>query len=103
MYKINNANFIRVGNHNGQTAAEVEMNLSGYEKPFTVYLQKTNEGISITQILQSDADYAIDWYENNLHQAYIDQTSNLLLDSEESLTQQLLNYGNISEEIERNL
>jgi hypothetical protein len=98
MNKIKNARFIRSVQTNGKTVAEVEfsMELSGgmrtlegavdSEKRYIAILEN-NEGQSykLQQVYRNDADLALDWYDNPLHQAYVDVTNDMFGDSQMSM------------------
>lgn len=96
MYSIQDATFVRVGNRFGETCAEVEVNLAGYNQPVTVLLQQKNGAISLFKIVQNNEDQTIDWYDNDLHQAHYQVTSQVLDSARTSTITDETNISNTS-------
>ncbi|WP_138495957.1 hypothetical protein [Paenibacillus pinistramenti] len=72
MYNITNAEFRRMADYRGQRCAEIEVN-SGKagEHDLLVYVARTPQGAyDIVHMYSTDIDPEIDWYNNNLHNAY---------------------------------
>lgn len=106
--EIQSAKIIRTSSHDGQLYAEVEVELVGFDKPFTVRLEKNQEQFNLSQILQNDEDHAIDWYDNDLHQAYFDMKDQLFHsddhsnpDNEMVFVNQLLEFEGLKSEINK--
>lgn len=72
MVEVMKAEWKRNTEMNGRPVSEVEVWVSGQTAPWSVYLERTNNGYTIHQILKDDADYSIDWFDNDLHQAFRD-------------------------------
>jgi hypothetical protein len=109
-YKIQNAKFIRRGQRKGQDYAEIEVELAGFNSPVTAILEENQGQFSLHQVLQNDADYTIDWYDNDLHQAYFDVRDQLFKSQDNTNTNaqtefvhQLLEYGDLKNEMNRTM
>lgn len=102
---IESAKFLRMSERGGEQMAEVEVRVSGIEQPLKVYLQQQNGYLRVAEVLGNDADYQVDWYDNDLHQAFVDMSDRLLgdpaheqdfigqLKAQSSLTQELDLHG----------
>lgn len=74
MTQITKANFTQTVIRDGKRLYEVEVWVSGQLEPWKVLLEQGNESgeYHVHQILKNEAEYDLDWYDNNLHQAFQD-------------------------------
>jgi hypothetical protein len=109
---VKNANFERVVELHDKKYAEVKVEIEGEQKPFLALFEKTNdEQLHMDKLYRLDIDYELDWYENNLHQAYVDVTDRLFdhefADTEKmtrnSFNEDVLGHGQVRQEVERGL
>ncbi|GIP22460.1 hypothetical protein [Paenibacillus sp. J22TS3] len=73
MYEIKNAKLTRMTEYNGKPCAEIEINLASQHQPgLLAFIARTPDGqdFEIIRMVRNESDLAIDWYNNNLHNAY---------------------------------
>ncbi|MBP2000440.1 hypothetical protein J2Z69_001471 [Paenibacillus shirakamiensis] len=73
MYSIKDVNVTRTTEYNGTPCAEVEVTTLGHEDPsLLVYVARNAEGtdFEIVRMIKNESDIVMDWYNNNLHNAY---------------------------------
>lgn len=73
MYYIKDAEFRRMDEHRGRPCAVVQVRPGAVGDPdLFVYIARSGqaEGWEIVRMIRSDAQPEIDWYDNNMHQAY---------------------------------
>lgn len=78
MYYIKDAKIRRMLDYDGAPCAEVGV-LPGAagDLPLLVYIveDRREDGYEIVRILTNDASTATDWYDNNMHDAFVDVTA----------------------------
>lgn len=75
MYYIKDAQFRRVTEYNGLNCAEVQVTSGGVEDPdLLVYFAHSAHGdeLDIVRMIANDAEAEVDWYDNNMHQAFVE-------------------------------
>lgn len=72
MIHVTKAEWRRAAELEGKPVSEVEVWVAGQQDTWKVYMEKAEHGYRIHQILKNDADYDLDWYDNDMHQAYED-------------------------------
>lgn len=78
MYYIKDAKIRRMLEYDGAPCAEVGVLPGAAGDPaLLVYIveDKREEGFEIIRILTNDADTETDWYDNSLHDAFVDVTA----------------------------
>lgn len=78
MYTVTDAKFVQMVEQNGAMMAEVEVSVAERNDGLKVYLYPTENGYEAAQVLSNDADYDLDWYDNDLHQAFSDISDKVL-------------------------
>ena len=107
MITIRNASFVRLGYSGDETFAEVEVAADGFDHPLIATFRREADGrLALANVTEKREDRLLDWYENNLHDAYADATDRLFgggSDGEttrRSFAEQVLRFGNLREDIE---
>lgn len=112
MQNIKEAKFQRITELNDKKYAEVMVVTAGRDKPvMALFEQSADGGLQMSKLYHLDVDYELDWYENNLHQAYTDITDNFFDHGyaetnglkKDTFADEVLSYGNIREEAEKGL
>ena len=73
MYYIKDAKFRRMAEFNGVPCAEIQVSPGAVDDPdLFVYVARDSSGTGydIVRMVRSYADLEIDWFNNNLHDAY---------------------------------
>ncbi|WP_223070372.1 hypothetical protein [Paenibacillus caui] len=117
MFNIQKAEFRRMSELEGRRCAEIEVT-SGKpgEQNLLVYVAKSPQenDYEIVHMYQMDTDPELDWYNNNLHNAYEEiaeeefgpGTAETFQNGkawQELFKEKLLAYGNIAEKLSENL
>ncbi|MFS0837518.1 hypothetical protein [Paenibacillus sp. 1P03SA] len=117
MTNIKHARVTRITNHKDTQVADVEFAVEGFDKPLLAKFEKpygasapdnTGEAsFKLGPVYRNDADLALDWYNNNLHDAYEDITAELFYSStnlyglqKDQLEASLLEHGDVKRELE---
>ena len=75
MVQIVKAEWKRNAVIDGTPVSEVEVWVAGETRPWNVYMEKTGDyAFAVRRIVRNQADYDIDWYDNDLHQAFAEVT-----------------------------
>jgi hypothetical protein len=109
MLTVLQASFRRLVNREGQTLAEVEAHTDLAGNPeLLAYFRDGPRGYQLVQVVANDASTQIDWYDNNLHEAYEDVTmrmfsgpSHAAVHDRTAFAQQVLGMDGITEELNR--
>ncbi|TVY00282.1 hypothetical protein [Paenibacillus cremeus] len=110
--KVKQAECKRVLERGGQLCADVEVVLEGEPKALVaLFAESKDNDYDMVMLLQKDADTEIDWYDNDLHAAYVDVSETMFDNSSgetyweprESFKEQVLSYGRVKEEIRSKL
>jgi hypothetical protein len=67
----------------GEPVSEAEVWIAGETRPWQVFLSRDGERFRIRRIVRNQAEHELDWYDNNLHQAYLDMTDQPAVEGEE--------------------
>ncbi len=112
MMKVREARFRRVLDRGGQPFAEVEVLTDHPRNPqLLAYFRQGRKGdYTLVKLISNDADYEIDWFENNLHSAF-DNVMETMLSTPDHIGEsdrndfvaQILAYPGIAEVLDRNL
>ncbi|MDP5272652.1 hypothetical protein [Chengkuizengella axinellae] len=100
MYSVASVEDLRKVEQNGNPCMQAIIKLEGQEHPYAVLFQKSSEGAyEVLNLYRNEADYKVDWYDNSLHQAYVnvaDQKQHLFQNREEEnqFVEQILNFQN---------
>jgi hypothetical protein len=106
------AQYQRVDKRGDSLWAEVEVQLNDEGGSLVVWFTDSkDQDYDIVMILQKDAELDVDWYDNNLHQAYVDVTESLFADDSgetlwklrETFKEDVLNYGDVREQLDKHM
>jgi hypothetical protein len=103
MTTIQDASFVRLGYSGDQTFAEVEVHVSGHTLPLVAtYKQEDNGRLTLVNVTEKHDDHNLDWYENNLHDAYPSVLGTMFTgDTERQIfAEEVLKFKQIREKIE---
>ncbi len=112
MKPIEYAECRRVLERGDQLCADVEVRVKGRDNQLVVlFAESQDNDYEMVMVLQKDADRDIDWYDNDLHAAYVDVTEKLFADEAgethwnpgEAFKEQVLSFGNVREQIRQKL
>ncbi|GGH33743.1 hypothetical protein [Paenibacillus segetis] len=73
MYYIKEAKFRRMAEYNGVPCAEIQVSPGRVDDPdLFVYIARdhSGKGYEIVRMIRSDADLEIDWFNNDMHDAF---------------------------------
>lgn len=108
MVKVTHAVCKRVLERSDELCADVEVILEGEDKRLVaLFAESKDNDYDMVMVLQKDASVDIDWYDNNLHAAYVDVSEEFFADeagetlwgSRESFKEQVLSFGSVREQI----
>jgi hypothetical protein len=98
---IKNAAFKRIMEWNEQVCADVEVELEGETSHLVVLFAETTGGeFDMVSVLRKNGQHETDWYDPNVHSAYVDVTESFL---SEPFKEQVLSFGNVLESIRDHL
>lgn len=103
--EVREAHFRRVSDYRGQPEAEVEV-LTGdpqTRRLLAYFTPASNGSYSLVRLLANNADYEVDWYDNDMHAAFEDVTSSAGADGQADFAAQILAYDGVKQAIDRNL
>ncbi|MFD2612535.1 hypothetical protein [Paenibacillus gansuensis] len=113
MYTIKHAEYRGMVKQGGEQYAQVAVQslLSGQPEVLAHFVSDGRGGYDMPLLLESHADLDIDWYENNLHQAFVDITDpqgtsrSFAADpkAREQFKKEVLSYGDIREKLQNAL
>lgn len=112
MIKVREAQFRRVLDRGGQNFAEVEVFTDQpRDSQLLAYLRSgPDASYSLVRLMSNDADYEVDWFDNNLHSAFEDVTTptfstpdHLGRTERDQFAAQIIAYPGIAEALDRNL
>lgn len=105
MDPIHNAQFRGIVEISGTRYAQVEAQTGGEGQPTLlahfIRSATSHGGFDMPFVLKNDADYELDWFDNNMHNAFVDITSSP--EDHNALKQRLLSLPEIRSELERHL
>ncbi|GIQ68559.1 hypothetical protein DUZ99_00045 [Xylanibacillus composti] len=70
MKPFRSARFIRMGEWQEQSVAEVEAYVEGEQNPLSVSIAWDGTQYRAVRVLRNHANRELDWYDNDLHQAF---------------------------------
>ncbi|NBI28809.1 hypothetical protein [Chengkuizengella marina] len=97
MYTVQSVKDIRNVEQNGEQCMRAIIELAGQKHSYTALFKKSSEETyKVLNMYRNEADYTVDWYDNSLHQAYInvaDQKQHLFQNSDEenNFVEQIMN------------
>jgi hypothetical protein len=112
MIKVRGAQFRRVLDRGGKAFAEVEVFTDQSRDPqMLAYFRAGSDGTyPLVRLMSNDADYEVDWFDNNLHSAFDDVTiptfstpDHLGITERDEFAAQIKAYPGIAEALDRNL
>ncbi|MFB0842745.1 hypothetical protein [Paenibacillus oleatilyticus] len=112
MNPIEHAVCRRVLERGDQLCADVEVRVKGRDKHLVVLFSESQDNdYDMVMVLEKDADRDIDWYDNDLHAAYVDVTEKLFADEagethwnpRQAFKEQVLSFGDVREQIRQQL
>lgn len=112
MNPIEHAECRRVLERGDQLCADVEVRVKGSGTHLVVlFAESQDNDYDMVMVLEKDADRDIDWYDNDLHAAYVDVTEKLFADEaeethwnpREAFKEQVLSFGDVREQIRQQL
>lgn len=105
MDNIHNAQFRGIVEISGTRYAQVEAYTGGEgESTLLAHFIRSSvslEGFDMPLVVKNNADYEQDWFDNNMHNAFVDITSST--EDHYALKQRLLSLPEIRSELERHL
>jgi hypothetical protein len=108
MYTVKEAKLIRITERNDVRCADVEVQVEGMNDVMLAEFRSSKDHtLDMTHVYRKEVSRELDWYDNNLHQAYEDVTTVLFEENgqetdgveRESFKQQILGYGNLRQEV----
>jgi len=110
MIAIQDASFVRLGYSGDDRFAEVEVKAEGFDTPLiATFKQEADGGFALVGVAEKRDDHDLDWYDNNLHEAYPSAADKLFgagSDGEttrKSFGEQVLRFGDVRGKIEDTL
>lgn len=117
MFSIGSAKFRRLTHKDGITSAEVEVVPAHAGDPGLLAYFTTEEAeagdFRLVQVVRNDADFEVDWYDNNMHQAYEELRHTALQSGSfvpaatswepEQLKRDVLAFGDIRQQLQAHL
>jgi hypothetical protein len=103
MMTIQEASFVRLGYSGDETFAEVEVQANGRTHPLIATFKQEQDGrLSLVNVTEKHDDHILDWYENNLHEAYPSVMATMFAEESDrqAFAEQVLKYNGIQETIE---
>jgi len=103
MMEIQDARFVRLGYSGNDTYAEVEVRAAGRETPLVAAFRRSAAGeLTLANVSEKREEYELDWYENNLHDAYASVSESLFPDaaSRADFAERVLAFGGVRERLE---
>jgi hypothetical protein len=104
---IQNAKFVRLAERCDKKYLDVEVHLQGRETPLLASFALNGGKPELANVFSKDASRTVDWYDNNLHDAYVDLTTEmfdngrgeLFLGSRDDFTRTVLSWPDVRSEI----
>jgi hypothetical protein len=112
MDKITSARLVQISERNDKKYGDVEVYFEDRTEPFMVeFASAQDNDVVMTHVYQKSVSTELDWFDNNLHQAYEDVTMSLFtrethqtnLGTREEFKQSVLEFGDVREELLRQL
>ncbi|MFC0215376.1 hypothetical protein ACFFK0_23555 [Paenibacillus chartarius] len=98
MSSIREAKFIDMKERNDEKFVDIDVWLTGREEPLRTVFKWNDGRPELETVYALDTSVALDWFENNLHKAYVDLTAEMFdngrgelgLGSREDFTEEVL-------------
>ncbi|HZG56500.1 hypothetical protein [Paenibacillus sp.] len=110
MIRIQDAAFVRLGYSGDETFAEVQVRADGFDAPLVATFKRRPDGeFDLVHVSERRDDRALDWYDNNLHEAFPSAMEKLFgagSDGEttrRTFAEQVLKFGDVRGTIEDTL
>ncbi|ANE47134.1 hypothetical protein SY83_13655 [Paenibacillus swuensis] len=111
MYTIKSAHYLGVVEKNGTRYAQVAVQsaVPGQPEMLAHFTKKDENQYEMPLLLENHADLDIDWYENNLHNAFVNITSSENSPTGNSsytkdlLGKEILSYGDVRDSVRNGL
>lgn len=113
MYSIDSVKYSGITERGGRRCAAVQVTpLDDRDVPLIAYFVKTGiDQYEMVEVVRNDSDLAIDWFENNLHEAYQQISEEAFASGgqtdarwqRETFKQEILAYHGIREQLKSNL
>lgn len=106
MITVQRASFVRLGYSGGETFAEVEVRADGGDLPLVATFKQEADGrLTLVNVTEKREDPILDWYDNNLHEAYPSVMESLFGGAageaeRAAFAEQVLSFGDVRGEIE---
>lgn len=109
MRKIKQANIVRFTERNDVRCADIEVKAEGIKEILLVeFTPAKDNDFDMSHVYRKDASNEIDWYDNNLHEAFKDVYEELFNNNEhdkewgerEAFIEEILSFGSIRKELE---
>lgn len=108
MGAIEEANVVQMAERGDVKYADIEVRLTGHENPLLAAFAWNGGNPQLARVYRKDAGGAVDWYDNNLHDAYVDLTAELFdngrgelgLGSRDDFTREVLSHPNVRRMLE---
>lgn len=104
---VEQAEFRRLGYSGEETFAEVELRSNEWKRPLlATFKQRPDGALSLVSVTEKREDPELDWYENNLHEAFPNVEETLFgerASERAAFEKEVLACGNIRETIEDKL
>lgn len=99
---ITNAEFRRMTEKEGVWQGEVEAKTDLLDAPSVLVYFKRNgpSSLAISSIVANDADYETDWYDNPMHQAFVNETSAFDGDARGRMEEMILSFDSVREQLQ---
>lgn len=107
MGPIQHAKFIQLAERNDKKYLDVEVQLQGWEKPLLATFAVNGGYPELANVYKQDSSQAIDWYNNDIHEAYEDLTTEMFdngrgelnLGSRDDFTEAVLSWPDVRREV----
>lgn len=103
MRKIKQANIVRYTERNDISCADIEVKADGLQGVFLVEFTGSNDNdFDMRHVYRKEVSSEIDWYDNNIHEAFKDVSEELFKkwSEREEFKEGVLTFGSIREELE---
>jgi hypothetical protein len=108
MGAIQDAKFVQMSRRGDVNYADVEVRLAGHDDPLLAAFALNGGNPELAHVYKKNASRTLDWYDNNLHDAYIDLTAELFdngrgemgLGSRDDFAAEVLSHPNVRRELE---
>lgn len=107
MNSIQDAKFVGVKERGDKKYLDVEVLLQGRETPLLATFALNGRRPELAQVYGKDVSQTVDWYDNSLHDAYLDVTAEmfdngrgeLFLGSRDDFTESVMSWPDVRREI----